>query len=143
MKSVRLIFVLTTVLMLTRVKSQTLLVSTRFLNSDNIGVLVDYKLNCEGKTVYSGQSVEKLELSLSLNKTYVLIVSDKNFKTEMRCFSIKPELNRDQYRFEFDVHLKEKNPLQNTSLKNEKVIEERYNTGIDYIPGNSLSPRQI
>lgn len=138
MKSVRLVFVLTIVLMFTQVKSQTLLVSGRFLNSNDLGVLADYKLNCDGKTVHSGQSTGKIELSLNVNKTYVLIVSNENFKTETLFFSIKPELNRDQYIYEFDIHLKEKNPLPNPHVQ-----KENYNSGIDHNSSKTLGPKQI
>jgi hypothetical protein len=142
MKPLHLILTLTTVLMFTKVNSQTLLINAHFLNSTNNEILADYQLNCDGKTIYSGQSTEKLELNLNLNKTYILVVSKKDFKTKTIFFSIKPELNHDEYFFEFDVLLTEKMPSQSVHPKNETVIFH-YNTGMDDAFVDSSSPNKI
>lgn len=116
MKTTTLIFSIFTFLLFTGLKSQTLPVSGHFVNGSNEKIKADYILSCEGKVIDTGKALEDLRLDLTVNKIYVLKVSNENFKSKTICFSINPPVDTKDYLFEFDVRLTEKITTPNLTM---------------------------
>lgn len=116
MKTKTLILSIFTFILFTGLKSQTLPVNGHFVNGNNEKIKADYILSCEGKVIDTGKALEELRLDLTVNKVYVLKVTNDNFKSKTICFSINPPVDAKEYIFEFDVRLNEKITSQNLSL---------------------------
>lgn len=127
MKTKNTLLALILSLVVISLKSQTMMVNGRFINTEKQNLKANYTLSCEGKIIDSGKDVDLLSLDLTMNKLYVLTVSKEEFKTKTICFSINPETSKDKYLFEFDVCLKEKYDLQNIKISNTTLIEYNYN----------------
>lgn len=115
MKTKNTLFTLFLFILFTGLKSQTLPVTGHFLNTENEKIQASYTLSCEGKVIDSGKDLENLVLDLTVNKMYLLKVSSEDYKTKTICFSIKPEMNENNYMFEFDVCLSKIQNTKNTS----------------------------
>ncbi len=135
MKTKNTLFSLFFFILFTGLKSQTLPVTGHFLNTENEKIQASYTLSCEGKVIDSGKDLENLVLDLTVNKMYLLKVSRQDYKTKTICFSIKPEMNENNYMFEFDVCLNKIQSLKNTSTP--KETNENSNTVLK--SGNSYS----
>lgn len=116
MKTSTLILSIFTFFLFTGLKSQTLPVNGHFVNGNNEKIKADYILSCEGKVIDTGKSLEDLRLDLTVNKIYVLKVTNDNFKSKTICFSVNPPADTKEYMFEFDVRLTEKLTSQNSSM---------------------------
>ena len=89
MKTKTLILSIFTFILFTGLKSQTLPVNGHFVNGNNEKIKADYILSCEGKVIDTGKALEELRLDLTVNKVYVLKVTNDNFKSKTICFSYK------------------------------------------------------
>lgn len=116
MKTKTLILSIFTLILFTGLKSQTLPVNGHFVNGNNEKIKADYVLSCEGKVIDTGKSLEDLRLDLTVNKIYVLKVTNDNFKSKTICFSVNPQMDNKEYMFEFEVRLNEKIAPQNLSM---------------------------